>query len=349
MPENDGLDSPSERPTSSNTVKSSAQRLEDLKDSKWAVPDSDDEENTVNFSSLPGLGSPEQEKPPPRKIDPDLAKFHAPATQAPEFINFSLDELDDSDLLSKTKDIVRRGDDFGLRSIDDIGPALLDDDEPYDYHLLETQLPSTCPMCQAPVDPDELKARGKMNTRAQEQFCQSHQRKTAQEDWENRGYPKIDWSKLPLRLSKLGKTIDSWINGEVSHYRSQYGARVAAGQDRTLRKQTSNLIPGYYGSRGLQVISHHVMQNYTHLLKKVAPKDTLIAKNGVAAYVQAVLVFEIATLLIMEDMGVDGEKAREILDESVVIGELLQDEIQDVHVRRVEDSEDDETSEDELA
>lgn len=95
------------------------------------------------------------------------------------------------------------------------------------------------------------------------------------------------------------------------------------------------------------------MQKHTRLLKKVAPRDALISKRGVTNYMQAVLVPEITTLLIMEDMSVDAERAREILDESVVMGELLQEEVKDVHVSkrkgRVGDSEEDSDEFDELA
>ena len=45
-----------------------------------------------------------------------------------------------------------------------------------------------------------------------------------------------------------------------------------------------------------------------------------------AAYIQAVLAPELATLLIMDDMGVDEENARVILRDSIDIGNLLNEE-----------------------
>ena len=335
MPAADFLESPTGTPASTKHTDTISREMKALKD---VIADSDDDTPEYAMSQLQGLDSnfdsPVAEV---KKRDPDLDKYYEPMTQAPEF---NLDYLDDSGLLSQAQEIVRQD--------RDIGPGSVQAYQPEDYGFTQTQLPSACPMCHASIDPEELKARGTMNLRAQEQFCQSHQRKSAKEDWEERGYPDINWEKLPIRLAKFQKKIEKWIKGEDSHYRRQYGARVDAGKDRSLKKLTSNLTPGYYGSRGLQVIAEYVMQNHTRRLKKMAPKDTLMSKRGVAAYVQAVLVQEIAALLIMEDMKVNEEKAREILDESVLMGELLQEEEKDVHVNRVDDSEDDD-SYDELA
>lgn len=52
-------------------------------------------------------------------------------------------------------------------------------------------------------------------------------------------------------------------------------------------------------------------------------KDELIGRGGVAAFIQTVLVPELAVRLIMEDMDVREAKARIILDESREIGEKL--------------------------
>lgn len=47
---------------------------------------------------------------------------------------------------------------------------------------------------------------------------------------------------------------------------------------------------------------------------------------GVAAYIQAVLAPELATLLVMDDMNVDAESARAILRDSIDVGNLLNEE-----------------------
>jgi len=97
-------------------------------------------------------------------------------------------------------------------------------------------------------------------------------------------------------------------------------------------------------------MSEFIMEHYTELVKERAPKDRVMSKRGVTPYVQAVLVMEVAVLLIMEDMNVDIERAREILTESVAAGELLCPEKRERVSKRVQVSEDeDHGSEDELA
>lgn len=49
-----------------------------------------------------------------------------------------------------------------------------------------------------------------------------------------------------------------------------------------------------------------------------------------AAYIQAVLVPELATLLVMDDMKVDEEGARAILRDTVEIGNLVNEEEDEV-------------------
>lgn len=68
------------------------------------------------------------------------------------------------------------------------------------------------------------------------------------------------------------------------------------------------------------------MSRFASKLRRLAASDKLISSGGVSRYVQAVLVPELAVLLIQEDMKVDEEKAREILRDSVDIGNLLNEE-----------------------
>jgi hypothetical protein len=92
-------------------------------------------------------------------------------------------------------------------------------------------------------------------------------------------------------------------------------------------------------------MSENIMHEFTALLKKKAVKDRRISSRGPTAFVQAVLVPEVAVLLIMEDMNVEVEEARDILEDSASVGELIHEEIRDVVKKRVEDSEDDEDEE----
>ena len=68
------------------------------------------------------------------------------------------------------------------------------------------------------------------------------------------------------------------------------------------------------------------MSRFARKLRQLAASDKLISSGGVSGYVQAVLIPELAVLLIKDDMKVDEEKAREVLRESVDIGILLNEE-----------------------
>ncbi|KAG4437452.1 hypothetical protein IFR05_007057 [Cadophora sp. M221] len=237
-----------------------------------------------------------------------------------------------TDFLSTARSIIEK-------DRDELAPA---SQEMADYDFQSMTQRACCPMCGATVDPEDIRAHGKngvMNIRTQEKFCRAHKIRTAQDDWKIKSYPTIDWDKLDSRISKHHTFIKKLINGQDSHYRELWGENVEAGKDRSLRKLTSNLTPGYYGARGLRIFSENIMQKFTTLLKKRAPQDSLISARGFAAYVQSVLVPEVAVRLIMEDMNVDAEEGRDILATSVEAGELLNDEIGDIVTREVVNSE----------
>jgi len=88
-----------------------------------------------------------------------------------------------------------------------------------------------------------------------------------------------------------------------------------------------------------------ITRTLTPQLRRLAGSDKLIAgSGGVSGYVQAVLVPEFATLLVMEDMQVGKERAMEILNESIEIGDLVNEEEEDRSIRRRESLARDESS-----
>ncbi|KAM3085036.1 hypothetical protein ACMFMG_003473 [Clarireedia jacksonii] len=258
----------------------------------------------------------------PTKLKRDVEK-EPPATQFISFIRYD----DDDDILEGAQELVKK----------------LNPEVSFNSQMSQTEddvadLDPRCPMCNEPVNKEDLKAFGEMNTRKQEKFCRSHQKKTAHTDWRSKGYPNIDWSVLDSRIEEHYVFIKELIGGASSHYRSLFEERVKSGKDRNLLKSTSNLTPGYYGSRGLRMMSENIMNKFTPLLKKRAPKDRLIAARSPTAFVEAVVVPELTVLLIMDDMKVADEEARDILKESSKLGDLVNEEIKDVVKKRVENS-----------
>lgn len=77
-------------------------------------------------------------------------------------------------------------------------------------------------------------------------------------------------------------------------------------------------------------MSENLIHEFSSVLRKRALEDGLIGARGYTAYLQAVLVPELATRLVMEDMKVGEEEAREILEGSSWVGDMLNDEVADV-------------------
>lgn len=266
---------------------------------------------------------------PPRKSS-KLKTEEPPLTQLPTFKKYAIE----GDLAEKVQSVI------GSRTdISNLGLTEFDEDD-----IFMTQL-SRCPMCRKPVDPEELKRCGDMNTRQQEKFCRDHQKKDAKGDWTSKGYPNIDWDMLDSRISQHHAFVKQIVDGATSHYRSILDETVKLGKDRNLLKSEADLTPGYYGTRGLRAISENIMHEFTPLLKKRVVQDRLMAARGVTGFVQSVLVPEVTVLLIMEDMNIMADEARGVLKDSVGLGALVHEEIRDVVVTKVADSDEDNDSE----
>jgi hypothetical protein len=201
-----------------------------------------------------------------------------------------------------------------------------------------------CPMCGAPVEQellDKFSSTKYMNISQQHKFCIYHKSKSARQTWVDRGYPDINWSKLNERIAKYHGHMEDILNGATSHYGTVFSKNVRAGKNRTLLKTEQNLKPGYYGSRGLRIMTENLIGHFSSLLRKVAVQDRLVSARGSTSFVQFVLVPELAVRLIMEDMGVKAAKARTIMQESMEIGDLLNEEEEDVVVDVDEDGHND--------
>ncbi|KAK4220292.1 RTC4-like domain-containing protein [Rhypophila decipiens] len=210
-----------------------------------------------------------------------------------------------------------------------------------------------CSMCDQEVDEkvrekfDAKHPGSRFNLRREQQFCQFHKRNSARKTWKAKGYPDINWNKLDKRIADRHKFLQAILEGGQSYYGDIFKNSVKSGQNRTLLKSETNMTPGYYGIRGLRVMTDNLTYKFSGLLRERAVQDRLISARGHTAYLQTVLVPELAVQLIKEDMSVTEEKARTIMEESTTVGELLNEEVKDV-VLESEDEKDktDDQSED---
>lgn len=203
-------------------------------------------------------------------------------------------------------------------------------DEPVqEEQSLESGL-TKCPWCQDLVSAMALKeySKGKklLNVQMQKRFCEKHKKETAMETWRERGYPHVDWEILERRFGDHRAYLSRVIDGKKSHFRDILAEKIETGQGRSLKKE-GNLNPGYYGPRGGKLMQDYLVEEFSELLMEKAVSDHVIAGRGSAAFIQSVLVAELAVQLIMEDMDVSAAEARGIMEESKAVGEMIHEEV----------------------
>lgn len=188
---------------------------------------------------------------------------------------------------------------------------------------------TVCPWCGEDVDKallDESSKGKRMNVRQQTRFCQKHRKQTAVETWQANGYPEVDWQDLDKRFAEHHALLLDVVNGKSSHFRSILGEKIQSGKARSMKKE-DNLNPGYYGPRGFNLMCDYLVDEFGDLLKEKAVDDRVIAGRGSAAFIQSVLVAELAVQLIKDDMRVSVDEARDILEESKALGEMVHEEV----------------------
>ena len=193
-----------------------------------------------------------------------------------------------------------------------------------------------CPFCKDAIDKAWLEERapaGRLSVRQQAELCKAHKIHSAYDEWREKGYPDIAWDDFDKRLDMYHDRIEMLLDdNQSSYYRNVLEDKVRKGKNRTLRQALiqgdgmEGLVPGYYGTKGGKLIVDNIIARFSMKLRRLDRFDKLISAAGTSGYVQAVLAPEMAVMLVMDDMKTDEEGAREILRESVDIGNLLNEE-----------------------
>ncbi|ROW11500.1 hypothetical protein VMCG_00931 [Cytospora schulzeri] len=194
-----------------------------------------------------------------------------------------------------------------------------------------------CPMCEEPVDKKwlgDFSKNQRMSIARQAKFCHLHKKRSAKEIWAAKGYPEINWETLESRIAGQHDFLESLINGEKSYYGDVHKESINTGKNRTLLKTEDYPTPGYYGLRGMSIMTETIVEMFSALLRERAPRYKLISARGYTGFVQSVLVPELAVKLIREDMCLgDEEEARVVMEESRAIGEIIHDEKKESQVQ----------------
>lgn len=117
------------------------------------------------------------------------------------------------------------------------------------------------------------------------------------------------------------------------------GEFVAAIRSRTKRGATAAAtysfahltVPGYYGPRGVQVITGIAMKEMQGDIKRRAAVKDVEFFGGVMGYVSSVVVPEVGVRLICEDMDLQWGEAKKVMESSVEYGGVL-NPVEDEHV-----------------
>lgn len=236
----------------------------------------------------------------------------------------------------------------------------LDKMEAYVAELKEIPEVTQCMLCKMPVNENvyaDFWYGKKTTVKNQTAFCTTHKRISANDEYECAGYPKIDWDALPRRIKKHRKELYRVLTNERgSRYRDRYEPIALTGKAGAIRSRRKdrpqdgqdedmsfvlddcNTFPGYYGPRGRRSMTETIMKELRNEIKSCT--DAVVQTSGPAAFVQAVLVPEVAVLLIMEDCMVDNVEAEQIRENTYDMGLVLHEEIEDeVHVQDESDDE----------
>ncbi|KAL2402457.1 hypothetical protein ABEF95_014613 [Exophiala dermatitidis] len=297
--------------------------------------------SNLNIAELP-----KKETPKERRFQlPDLPSFTSTATTTATLFE---------EEVSNNRDNTRRrsGSTSSLSSVDSMfilehQGELLEQDDITSQGSQASDF--RCPVCQKAVKdsaslfvPDNLRT---LSFKKQQDFCLQHQVAEAHEHWHDRGYPDINWDdfetvRIPQKLPVLKEIIN---RSTPSYYLDQLDEKIKAarGNRKAVKLYLNEGIvdvakQGYYGPKGARVMVGAIMTELTKPLNQALRSDSALRAAGVGGYVNAVLVPELTSLLVKEDMRLkNGEEARNVLDESSQIGALLNPD--DDHVEREDD------------
>ncbi|VUC27827.1 unnamed protein product [Clonostachys rosea] len=311
------------------------------------IPGSDDDfsppKKASKFKMPEGLASsPDDSQSPPAKFksfdDDDDLRSPSPEAKTRFVVPTALDSFDSEKKspppVFKFFPGTQVADSAGLGAHDDSMATLMESDsedetlKADDKHSGSTSQTAVCPWCGEAVDAAFYKEFSKgvrMNVQKQTRFCRKHKKQTALDTWRAKLYPSIDWDEMPSRVASHHAFLAGIVNGEPSYYRSKLAKKIESGGSRAMKKE-ENLNPGYYGPKGFNIMCDLLVQRFTDLLKERAVRDPVISGRGSAAFIQYVLVAELAVQLIMRDMSVEAEEARTIMEDSKALGEMVQDE-----------------------
>ena len=195
-----------------------------------------------------------------------------------------------------------------------------------------------CPLCEEPVEKShyfDFWIGKKKTVFYQTMFCKDHKRRKANKEYKDKGYPEIDWDDFPSKIRDYHPQLKAVLRNEKpSEYRDKHAQRLADKDARAVRKQLNSdaayeSTTGYFGSRGKRAMMEGIASQLGPVIKECVERDPVVAFNGFATFIQSVLVPELTIWMTMDDKGVSEKKAKELVQESGALGEVVNEEVED--------------------
>ncbi|RIA88663.1 RTC4-like domain-containing protein, partial [Glomus cerebriforme] len=164
-------------------------------------------------------------------------------------------------------------------------------------------------------------------------FCKIHHAETTiVPDGIRKGYPtEINFELLEGRIIQMKDELLNIINKKIGSYYWNFSLEICAevgsrkaGTPMILMNRFEKLRPGYYGSKGLNIIVDVLSELF--LFKNILTYDLTHPKNPVD-FLQEVLVPETALRLILQDKSnITLEEARKIMEDGGDFGDYVHGE-----------------------
>lgn len=210
------------------------------------------------------------------------------------------------------------------------GEVYFEEPPEFDIDILKSCRPSprTCKFCRKKI-PSNFTESPPTATRARIGYCQRHENASILQDGKARGFPtSFDFQTVRSRIIRLIPNVRKMISRRkesefLIDIRAKTSRRNAAAP-MTMMTLFEDAQPGYYGPRGSELISEIVMKR---LGDKIRNRESLLESlkfcGGVMGYISAIIVPEVGTLLIMDDIDVERTEAKKIMRESVSYGNVV--------------------------
>jgi len=185
-----------------------------------------------------------------------------------------------------------------------------------------------CKFCNKEL-PDGFFEKPPTSLRARYGYCQRHEDAATLHSGLQKGYPKsINFDTLENRVKDLRPVVKEILNGPdesefLANLRTRVSRRMAA-QPMMRIKLFNDCQPGYYGPRGMELISEIMMKSFgMYIRNKESLMDGVNFCGGVTGFVSSVIVPEVGVRLIMDDMDVNWKEACQIMKDSVAYGNVI--------------------------